>query len=132
MTPHFSSQEFACRDGAPYPLEWIQDRLRPLCEILEQVRAACGGQPVSVLSGYRTQTYNQTIGAAPRSQHVEGRAADVAILYSAPESVHAAALALHRGGQVQLGGLGLYPTFVHLDVRPGERLARWRGSRTRT
>jgi uncharacterized protein YcbK (DUF882 family) len=30
-----------------------------------------------------------------------------------------------------IGGIGLYPTFVHVDTRETERLAHWHGSRPR-
>lgn len=129
ITPHFSLDEFACRDGSPYPREWINERLRPLCLALEALREACGGRAVTVLSGYRSPAYNAKIGGARLSQHVEGRAADVQVNGLAPSDVHRVALDLHLAGRVRLGGLGLYPSFVHVDVRPGVRLARWSGSR---
>ena len=41
-----------------YPPEWVEERLRPLCEVLEAVRAELGGRSIKVASGYRTPTYN--------------------------------------------------------------------------
>jgi hypothetical protein len=37
----------------------------------------------------------------------------------------AAALRLERDKRIAIGGLGIYDTFVHIDIRPGGGLARW-------
>lgn len=127
VTPHFAVEEFALReaqarrkdlDPSPYPPEWVEGRLRPLCALLERLRADLGGAPVAVLSGYRTADYNRAIGGAPHSQHVEGRAADVSVRGRTPEEV--------RDAAVRLGfrGVGVYDWGVHVDVREGPE-ARW-------
>ena len=159
VTQHFAIEEFACRDGTPYPVgnvddedpagrTWLQSRLLPLCEVLEAVRAAVGG-PVVVDSGYRTLAYDQRIYAADRgrgnvakpqgSQHPKGRAADVRVPGMTPEMLYRIVMSEYGAGRLpRLGGLGLYPTFVHLDVRvrPGStgganggHLAVWGGTR---
>ena len=130
ITPHFKLSEFQCRDGAPYPERWIASRLRPLCEQLEILRQHLGA-PITISSGYRTPEYNRRIGGARQSQHVEGRAADIIVKGIRADRVHALALTLHTNGDLKLGGLGQYPTFTHLDIRPGTRLARWGGSRAK-
>ena len=152
VTEHLSVEEFACRDGTPYPARWVDTRLRRLCEALEELRATClevvgptdsTGRRLRcrlrVLSGYRTPAYNRKIGGARKSRHMSGDAADVVFEWWSedaqkwvllfPERVHELALALLDVGAVRLGGLGAYPGFTHVDVRPGGRLARWRGKR---
>jgi uncharacterized protein YcbK (DUF882 family) len=42
--------------------------------------------------------------------------------------VHRVALELYRAGRLAIGGLGVYPTWVHVDVRPVARLAQWTGA----
>ena len=42
ISPHFTLKEFACTDVAPYPSNLIENRLRPLCEALEVIRAERG------------------------------------------------------------------------------------------
>mgnify|MGYP001580031999 CR=1 FL=1 len=134
ITPHFSAEEFACRDGTPYPSAWIGSRLRPLCELLEIIRADLE-VPIDIVSGYRTKTYNKHIGGARQSQHVQGRAADIIagnLSVIMPAKVHAAILELYdTNSDVQrlLGGLGSYQDFSHLDVRKTDHLVRWKGSR---
>ena len=130
-------EEFA--DGEPYPDGWIYERLTQLCEVLELIREGCGDRPMQVISGYRSVAYNAEMyrraGRPPTdSQHSEGRAADIEVEGLPPGSVHAVALDLYRAKRIQIGGLGLYVGFVHVDTRtqvPAGHLAQWSGSRTR-
>lgn len=128
VTAHFRSEEFCCRDGTPYPREWVKERLLPLCNVLEVVRRETGG-PIVISSGYRTPAYNARIRGARASRHMHGDAADVIAKGWSPARLHALLLELHLAGRIRLGGLGHYPSFTHLDLRPGDRLARWGGSR---
>ena len=50
-------------------------------------------------------------------------------LHPADQRVPAIVLRLHTTGRIKVGGIGLYPDFVHVDIRqllqPGARLALW-------
>lgn len=135
VTPHFTAEEFACHDGTDYPAEWVEERLRPLCEALEAIRAEVSSQRVvdiaiAVISGYRTPAWNARVKGAKHSRHVEGDGADVRAMGLSPKELHAVALRLHRQGRIRIGGLGLYKGWVHVDVRPrpaNTRLKRWQG-----
>ena len=142
ITPHFSLSEFdrPARRGfpaSPYPARWIESRLRPLAELLEVIRGRVDC-PIVVLSAWRELAYNRAIGSLDTSQHVQGRAGDIVAPEMRTITLHAEILALYRDGTLRgrptrLGGLGDYGSaFVHVDTRPGTRLARWRGSRTAT
>ncbi len=134
VTPHFDTAEFACHDGTPYPDEWVAERLTPLCEALEVIRAAAGS-PVTIVSGYRSQAYNDarrrnSSGVAKDSQHIHGRAADVRCAGLPSEELHGVVMRLYRAGKLpQVGGVGRYRGWVHIDVREkvGGRLAQWTG-----
>lgn len=92
-----------------------------LCRLyLEPLRLALG--PVMLTSSYRTMTQNAAVGGAPASRHVPDNepgvaAADLYVPGTSPREVYAY---LDRLGP---GGLGLYPTHVHVDTR--RRVARW-------
>jgi uncharacterized protein YcbK (DUF882 family) len=137
VTPHFKVGEFArparpargFPAAAPYPAAWVSARLRPLCEALEVLRTELGGKSIKIGSGYRDPDYNRAIGGARASQHMQGRAADITVAGVTPKRVHDTLLRLHQEGRIRIGGLGSYPGFTHVDVRPGTRLARWTGSR---
>jgi hypothetical protein len=110
ITPHFSVGEFACHDGSDKIL--VDDNLT---HVLEAIRMHFVGSVVSINSAYRTINYNAKIGGAPHSQHLLGKAADIQVtvngLQIKPEIV--AAYAEH----MCIGGIGLYPSFTHVDVR---------------
>lgn len=132
ITPHFALPEFACHSGEDYPREWIDSRLIPLCNALEAIRtelAARVGRPVplAVISGYRSPAWNERVGGAKASQHLAGRAADVRPNGCPVALLHQVARELHDRGAIRIGGLGRYPGWVHLDVRPGAQIATWSG-----
>jgi len=138
ISTHFNLKEFQCHDGTPYPSNWIESRLKPLCAVLEAVRAACGNRPVTVVSGYRTPSHNASLreadgsgtGVAKNSQHVAGRAADISVEGLAPLAVHKTIRALLAAKKIEIGGLGLYTGWVHIDIRdraPNGRIAQWAG-----
>jgi hypothetical protein len=132
---HLSWKELGCRDGTPYPLEWRATRGRDLGIVFERIRAL-NGKPITVGSAYRTPSYNRKVGGAKASQHIQGRALD---LYP-PKGVSIAAFQhqvrkladqMVREGNDLIGGIGYYPTFVHVDIRGGvgSPLIVWWGNR---
>lgn len=115
---------------APYPQEWRESRAINLAATFEDLRALLGGVPIAINSAYRTHTYNQRVQGEPGSQHPLGRALDIRHPVLTPHELHATILELHRDGRLPLlGGLGRYPTFTHIDVRPipfaSRHLAQW-------
>jgi uncharacterized protein YcbK (DUF882 family) len=128
-TPHFAIREFDCHDGVEYPESWIEERLKPLCVVLERVRLELGN-PIGIVSGYRSPEHNQAIGGVSASQHMQGRAADIVVNNHSPEKVYGCILRLFRAGAIEIGGLGVYNSWVHIDVRPrpdSGHLAQWTG-----
>ncbi len=130
---HLSWKELACHDGTEYPHAWRLDRAVVLAATFEDARAILGNRPLVILSGYRTEAYNSRLeGAASKSQHVQGRAIDFCHPELKPREIFDALRSVHiDGGLPLLGGLGLYRTFVHFDVRPKfpkGHLATWAGA----
>lgn len=77
------------------------------------------GKPIIINSGYRTKEYNKKIGGSPKSQHMLGKAADIKVNGMAPE-------ALAKKAEIAgFNGIGIYKTFIHVDVRA--KKTRWRG-----
>lgn len=125
ITPHFKLSEFHCKDGSPYPEEWIESRLTPLCEALEKIREDAGGALI-VNSGYRTPAYNKKLGGVEKSQHVQGRAADIQCPGLLSRDLANIIRDLIKSGEIPAGGVGLYSSFVHYDTRG--RFTFWRGA----
>jgi uncharacterized protein YcbK (DUF882 family) len=124
---HLSWDELRCKDGTVYPLLWRSTRAVELARAFERVRLVVGA-PLRVTSGYRTEAHNRRRGGARFSQHVQGRALD---LLPPPGMIPLTLFNLIRGVVKEAGirGLGLYPTFVHIDVRPSAKLIVWTGTR---
>ena len=137
ITPHFNWLEFQCHDGTDVP-DALKPTVRRLCEtVLEPLRARWMA-PLTVVSGYRTPHYNEVMrhaghGMALHSRHMTGEAADIAPveLGSLPRLTALVETMLRNGELPTLGGFGIYPRFVHLDIRekhPAGHLARWIGA----
>jgi uncharacterized protein YcbK (DUF882 family) len=100
----------------------IDVRLFDLLATVQTVTSLVEGRAVEITltSGYRTPERNRTIeGAAPNSQHIRGRAADIVL----PGIAHG-----RVGDAAEIAGapgLGRYGEFTHIDVGPPGR--RWSG-----
>lgn len=95
-------------------------RLFELLAALQASLSAVHGRAlrITLTSGYRTPRRNATIeGAAPNSQHIHGRAADLTVAGVHPADVAEAAEIFGAPG------LGRYRSFTHVDVGPAGR--RW-------
>lgn len=93
-------------------------RVRLFKNILETVRVADWLReqvgPLRVLSGYRDPAYNAAVGGEDGSLHMAFNALDIQSNAVSPERL--AALAAKHPLARQMG-IGLYPTFVHIDTR---------------
>ena len=131
VSPHLRWVELRCQDAArtPYPQAWRESRAVPLAKEFEAIRTIIGA-PIQIGSGYRTAEHNRAIGGSRHSQHVEGRALDLYpptgwVMRQFADVIHVLAIAPASA----IHGLGRYPAFIHIDIRPGPRLICWQGSR---
>jgi uncharacterized protein YcbK (DUF882 family) len=81
------------------------------------------GRPIIVISGYRSPDYNTKIKGAKRSQHLFAKAADIVVPGMTSLEVRDTIIKLIKEGKMRKGGVGIYPTFTHYDVRGFN--ARW-------
>ena len=123
LTANFKLSEFRCKDGTDVPEELI-DHVQLLCENLQVLRDHIG-KPIRVISGYRSPKYNRRIGGAKKSQHMLAKAADIKVKGMKPAEIKSVIVKLIKEGKMMPGGVGLYTTFTHYDVRG--RNARWYG-----
>ena len=115
LSPHFRESEFRCRCCGNLPPGGVP---QSLLDVLEDVRTHFDS-PTVINSGYRCQHHNANVGGAPNSQHITGRAADIAVRDVPASEVYAYLDPKHTGG------LGRYNTFTHVDTR--DQRTRWRG-----
>lgn len=116
MTKNFTLSEFNCKSGAPMPLE-VRANIQRLANNLQVLRDWLG-QPITINSGYRSPEYNKTIkGAASKSKHMEGIAADIVVKGRTPKQVYDEIERLISLGKMEQGGLKAYSSWVHYDCR---------------
>lgn len=114
LSQHFNRWEFKCKCG-----ECDKDTVDyRLVVILERLRAHTK-EPITVTSGNRCVLHNEKVGGSPNSQHLFGKAADIQVRGWSPEAVYNL---LDYWYPDELG-LGLYRSWVHIDVRNGK--SRW-------
>ena len=124
LTKNFKLSEFRCRDGTDVPEE-LMANVQELAENLQVLRDHLG-KPITIISGYRSPKYNRRIGGARKSQHMLARAGDMMIKGLTPAEIKDIIVSLIKEGKMRPGGVGLYTTFVHYDVRGFNR--RWYGT----
>lgn len=127
LSEHFRLSELQCKDGQDFVA--VDPRL---VELLENIRSMCDGEAVHVNSGFRTASWNrQQKGSAVNSRHLYGMAADIWVghydKYKRPVRTKTPA-EVAEIAEIFLGssgGIGIYNTFTHVDVRTGS--SRWKG-----
>lgn len=113
VSKNFKLREFQCKDGN-YEVRLDSQLLEKLQALRDRI-----DRPIIINSGYRTKSYNKLVGGSPNSQHLLGRAADISVATMNPREIAIIA------EEIGFGGIGVYNTFVHVDVRNGR--ARWNG-----
>ena len=118
IADNFNLREFQCKgQNCCHGSVKVDSRL---VKILQTLRTHLD-TPIYIVSGYRCPTHNSNVGGASQSQHMEGKAADIAgdfDLDYVAETV----------GRMGASGIGIYRNsgFVHVDTRDGN-LVRWEG-----
>jgi uncharacterized protein YcbK (DUF882 family) len=114
LSKNFNLQEFECTHPEHRHI-LIDDKLVEKLQILRERL----GKPLTINSAYRCPERNNQVGGAENSQHMYGKAADV--------SLHNVAMPIEKvkelAEKIGFDGIGLYDTFIHLDVRGYK--ARW-------
>ena len=115
LSKNFTVKEFACSDGTDTVFISLT-----LVNLLQKIRNHFG-KAVIINSAYRTEAHNKSIGGATYSQHKYGLAADIHINGVTPKEIAAYVETLMPSS----GGIGIYQSFVHVDVRLVK--SRWNG-----
>lgn len=146
ISSHFRLGQFMCKQQAGWP-RYVVVR-RPLVVMLENIvtllqRKGVNAQTLTVLSGYRTPSYNAGLQNVAYSRHIYGDAADIYVDSDGDQfmdDLNADGVVSIKDAQLlanliatlpdaQHSGIGVYPAtsahgpFVHVDTR-GHK-ARW-------
>ena len=99
LSPNFTLEELtrseaAARNGWDNsPNEAELENLKRLAALLQDVKAAVGGKPVLINSGFRSKQVNDAVGSKDSSQHRLGCAADLLVPGMTPRQVVEACIA---------------------------------------
>jgi zinc D-Ala-D-Ala carboxypeptidase len=122
ITKHFARDEFACQGedccGHSAPID------ETLVSALQELRDIVG--PLRITSGFRCNKHNSSVpGAVEGSAHTKGLAADVASADGSrtPREIWEAA----RDMDWEWFGIGVYDSFVHLDIDESKSRRTWYG-----
>jgi uncharacterized protein YcbK (DUF882 family) len=121
LTKNFSLSEFDCKDGSEIPSQLLPNVLE-LSESLQELRDFVG-VPIKINSAYRSLEHNASIGGTNSSQHLFAKAADIVVEGKTPAQVATMIKLLILQGKMKQGGIGVYDTFTHYDIRGYK--ARW-------
>ena len=120
LTNNFNLNEFNKHN---FPLtETILRNIQELAKNLQVLRDEVK-KPIKITSGFRDPSFNKKIGGATQSRHITGQAADLKIEGYTPKQVASIIEKLIAAGKMKQGGLGIYSTWIHYDVRG--TAARW-------
>jgi len=131
LTQNFKLKEFLISDfynfeqqkavlkSVSYP---ILQNIHDLADNLQVLRSYLN-QPISINIAYRPLWWELQQGRSGTSQHVKGKAADIVIEGMETKKIYLKIESLIKQGKMLQGGLGIYPTFIHYDIRNYK--ARW-------
>ena len=115
ISKHFDRHEFACKCKDMCGFDSVDvELLAALEDVHEHFNTT-----VSINSGCRCEQQNKAVGGEPNSQHTKGKAVDFTMIGPSPAKIYQYLTAKYPDKY----GMGLYKTWVHLDVRAIK--ARW-------
>ena len=123
LTKNFLLREFRCKDDTEVPQEYMEN-VQELAENLQVLRDHLE-KPIRIIRAYRTLHYNRKVGGARRSQHLTASASDIKVRGMTPQEIKDVIEGLIKKGLMKQGGIGLYKTFLHYDIR--NKKVRWYG-----
>lgn len=118
LSKHFSAHELACKGKNCCGNTCAMNP--KAIEALEEFRELVG-VPFSPNSAFRCNRHNERIQGSKNSQHTKGFAIDIPLLEGF--TIDRMAVAAESIPAFLNGGIGKYPTFLHIDVRNGK--SRW-------
>jgi len=109
-TSSFSWQELLRNQTELPSLEVLQNLVK-IAGILQIYRTKVFKLPITINSGWRSESYNKKIGGAPDSYHVKGMAIDfIATGYTPP-------MVYDLMDRIHFGGVENAPSWTHIDIR---------------
>lgn len=83
MKQYFSEKEFMMGGKVP-----VYNKMHPTILIFINTARHFIGKPMYITSSYRDEAYNASVGGAPKSMHITGKAVDISIRNLTGEDVY--------------------------------------------
>jgi len=99
--------------------EVVFDKMNPILLIKLELLRHITGLSMTINSSYRGKKYNASVGGAKNSQHTKGTACDISTRRFTAKQKH---MFLEEAFKLGFSGIGIYKTFIHLDVRKNKSL----------
>lgn len=115
ITKNFDLSEFECKCGCKTPDD-VYVNIVKLANQLQTLRDVVN-KPIKINSGYRCEQHNKDSGGVSSSQHLLGNASDIKVKGYITKNLSKLIDELISNGDMLQGGLGIYDTFVHYDIR---------------
>jgi uncharacterized protein YcbK (DUF882 family) len=113
LEPHFKTRG---RTRNSLPPRYMWKNIAPTLRVLDKMSSSMRRPISSLLSIYRSPSYNRAVRGKSRSYHMQNIACDVQFKGVSPRTVAAVARKLRSQG-VYNGGVGRYSSFTHVDTR---------------
>jgi uncharacterized protein YcbK (DUF882 family) len=121
ITNNFNLQEFDSKCGREMPSQVVTNIIE-LAKNLQVLRDEVK-KSIQITSGYRSPEHNAKVKGAKLSQHITGMAADIKVAGMTPKQVAEVIERLIAEKKMKEGGIGIYKTWLHYDIRNTK--ARW-------
>jgi len=121
ITNNFNLEEFDSKCGREMPSQVVTNIIE-LAKNLQVLRDEVK-KSIQITSGYRSPEHNAKVKGAKLSQHITGMAADIKVAGMTPKQVAEVIERLIAEKKMKEGGIGIYKTWVHYDIRNTK--ARW-------
>lgn len=121
ITNNFNLEEFDSKCGREMPSEVVTNIIE-LAKNLQVLRDEVK-KSIQITSGYRSPEHNAKVKGAKLSQHITGMAADIKVSGMTPKQVAEVIERLIAEKKMKEGGIGIYKTWLHYDIRNTK--ARW-------
>lgn len=115
LTKNFTKKEFDSKDGAIMPPDVLSNVI-VVAQNLQKIRDYIA-KPINIHSGYRSVAHNKAVGGVANSYHLKGLAVDISVSGMTSLDLYNIIEKLIDEKRVINGGLILYDTFVHYDLR---------------
>ncbi len=126
LTKNFKLSEFRCKCGKCNMSNEVFANVQNVANNLQVLRDALK-TPIHINSAVRCKHHNQLVNGSPKSQHLLGKAVDIVTKKFSVNQIYDVVVKLREQNKVMFNGIGIYNTFLHLDLRDNKTEWNYKG-----